>query len=217
MVRIIINVGAGDGNQCTKWLRIDKQLRVYAIDPEPKKFKSLRAAANSVHFRQRFFAYSMAIFSFNGMATFYHCNDPSSGSLLPFVKANVKKWKYPSGRRYFNTIEKSQVKTQRLDTFFAERKLNVVDMIKIEVQGYGLQVIKSIGRKIRGVKEVIVKVHTVNFDVYKDQSKKRDIITYMKSKGFDLYSTTPYSRNQEEFLRFRNQLFKFKISINYIE
>ena len=138
----------------------------------------------------------------------YCANDKSSCSILPFAgKESIKRWLYPPGRVFFRTTETVQVHAIRMDKFIIDRRLNRITFVRIESQGTGLDVVKSFGQQISKVMEFAIKVHTIPFDIYQNQTTKQELIDYLDKKGFSVYGAQKWSRDQEEIIWFVNRKF----------
>jgi hypothetical protein len=83
----------------------------------------------------------------------------------------------------------------------------IIDFIKIDTQGHDLNVIKSLGKYIKNVREILCEVQITNFELYKDQSNKNDLLSYMKENNFEIRKIQPWSHNQEENIWFINKNF----------
>ena len=203
----IIYIGAGKGSKCIEWLDSIKQSQVFAFEPHPKQFEHLLNKSKSWKYKNRLVPYRKAISHITSKSTFYHSNDISSSSLLPFDPDGIKKWKYPPATRYFKTINEETIQTLRLDSFINRMNIRIIDLLYIEGQGTELNILHSLGRKARSIKQIICKVHTIQFNKYKTQSTKDDVFKYLKKKNFVLKDFKSISNGQEELLLFQNGRF----------
>ena len=80
--------------------------------------------------------------------------------------------------------------------------------MKIDTQGHDLAVIKSLGEHIYKVKEIAAEIQVIDYELYKDAATKKDMVNYMKEKGFSIYYIQPWSHHQEENIWFTNNRFK---------
>lgn len=143
----------------------------------------------------------------NKSVNFYISNYLTSSSVLKFTSNQdvIKNWKYPPGSRYFNTVKILETPMIRLDTFFAKNKIKNVDFVRINSQGYCLQILHSLGSKIKNVKEFAIKVSVTKEDLYQNQSnRKDDVVNYLKNHNFRVSSIEKISYNQEEMIWFVN-------------
>ena len=132
---VFIDVGASDGRIWRSWFRLVPDAHIYAFEPQPKNFevmKEYQTAKSNVKM------YQTAISTSNSTSgvSFYISNDRNSSSLYPYNKDNIRKWKYPPGRRLFKTTETIKVPTMRLDTLIKKERLRYVDFVKVDTQGH---------------------------------------------------------------------------------
>ena len=57
------------------------------------------------------------------------------------------------------------------------------------------------------MREILCEVQITNFDLYKDQSTKNDLISHMKENNFEIRKVQSWSHNQEENIWFINKNF----------
>ena len=207
---IIFDIGAGDGKKCITWLEKFKDCLIYAFEPDPIQFKKLEETRNSAkkEFQNRFKIYNVAVWDSNGEVDFYVANDKSSSSVLPFVTDNIKKWKYPPGRYYFKTEEKIKVQSMRLDNVCKREQIKIIDFMRVDAQGCGTQIFKGLGKMIKYVKEIYLKVHVSPIKIYKGQSTREEIENLIRPGYFDSVHIEAYSREQEAWIRYHSDVWK---------
>jgi FkbM family methyltransferase len=83
-----------------------------------------------------------------------------------------------------NSEEKVEVK--RLETLIDEGKLPVPDVMKLDVQGYELEVLKGAGKYLNQVNYLIVEVSFKEY--YKKQALFLDIANYLASHNIGIYA-----------------------------
>jgi FkbM family methyltransferase len=85
----------------------------------------------------------------------------------------------------------------RLDTFCEINNISNVDMLCIDLQGYELNALKSMGSYLDSVKYIITEL---SIDpTYKDGSSALDVIKYLADRGFTYVSSTRYNYNMPDF------------------
>jgi FkbM family methyltransferase len=199
-MKVIIDVGASDGVYCNKWA-MNKNYNVYAFEPNPKSFNKISISTNLKK-------YQLAVSDNEGETNFYEANYTNSSSILPFT-VNTKKWKNPTpSAPELKTINTFKVNCIRLDNFLKENNISEIDFIKIDTQGHDLAVIKSLGDFIYNVKELVCEVQIVDYELYKNSSKKDDLMNYMKEKDFTVWKKQNWSQNQELNIWFTNNKYK---------
>ena len=208
---IIIDVGAGSGDRCLKWLQKHKDAIVYALEPDPRQYAKLEAMSKAIPRDQqtRLKVFNTAVWSFNGNIPFYVCNDTSSSSALPFVPENISKWKYPPARQHFKTIETITVPCITLEQLIKNEQIDVIDYLRIDAQGCAMHILNGLsGNRFRYIKEIYVKVNTTQFEIYRGQAPMKDIKDKLKKSFFNVKEAEPYSLQQECWLRFVSEVWE---------
>lgn len=201
----IFDIGAGDGTKSIQWLLDKDNVLVYAFEPDPRQFAKLIESRNALDAKdkRRIQIFNVAITNTkDNLVDLYVCNDQSSSSILPFVEENTTRWKYPPGRYFFKTIDVIKVPAVRLDDFMIAHSVQHIDFLCIEAQGVANKVLESLGpKKLRHVKEILCKVHAIDFDVYQNQAQEVAVCEYLQKNDFEIVNKENYSRNQERFIR----------------
>jgi FkbM family methyltransferase len=200
---LIFDIGASNGIFSKKY---SHNAIVYAF--EPNKTNIVKIRENCGHI-SNYNIIEKAVSDIEGEVDFYEANYTNSSSLLPFTD-EVSKWKNPTTTTpMLKTVNTYKVCTMCLDNFIEQENLQntTIDFIKIDTQGHDLNVIKSLGKYIKNVREILCEVQITNFDLYKDQSTKNDLISHMKENNFEIRKVQPWSHNQEENIWFINKNF----------
>lgn len=205
---IFIDIGASNGVKSLVWARKFPKAKIYAIEPHLSFFNQLDKQSKQY---PNMTCFQLAISNKNGKRPFYVSKDPACSSLLPFVRENMKKWRCPPGRSQFQTSEIVEIETKTLKQFLQEQRLKVVDLIKIDAQGHDLEILKSLGNYIQYIKEITCEVQITNFELYKDQSKKQDLLDFMEKNGFSIFKTKRWSYGQEENIWFTNNKYEKRL------
>ncbi len=207
--RVIIDVGAGKYTNYHRWLTENDKTVIYSFEPNIVLYNKLIQLRSGMleGCSSRLHIYNMAVVNTNDTKVQYHIsNDIGSSSTLPFVKENVLRWKYPIGKRQFETIDTISVDCISLERFFEDKKLLFVELLNIDTQGNGYDILDSLShRRYSSIKSVQVKVHTIDYELYPGQSKYEDVVRYLKSRYYKLSSVQSVSRDQESVLTFQSE------------
>ena len=127
---------------------------------------------------------------------------------------------YPGGCSYYQENEKinsaaarlypeatkRMLKATTLDTLIESRKYPIPDLIKMDVQGAELDIIKGAPKCISQTKDIILELQTVDYN--KGAPKAQEVIEYMSSIGFKCV-TPKFSANRfDADYHFRNERFE---------
>ena len=89
----------------------------------------------------------------------------------------------PEAPQYFNEKHKRVLKTATLDAVVRLKQFPLPDLIKMDVQGAELDVLKGASQVLQTVKHVILELQTVEYN--KGAPLKDTVIAYMDTIGFD--------------------------------
>ena len=208
---IFIDIGASNGCMCIPWIDKYPNSILYAFEPEKNNYLELKDNLKNYSNAN---ILNMAVSDTNGTKKFYVAGYTNSSSLLEFNDEEVDKFIIPDsvteqsvGGKALHTVETYDVETIRLDTFLNNNNIDVVDFMKIDVQGHDFDVFKSLGNRIKDIKEVVLEVPTTSFDVYKNSYKKKDVMKFMEDNGFKPYKIQSWTLGQEENIEFINTRF----------
>lgn len=156
---ILIDIGSCLGEFIDHFLDQNAGATVYAFEPLEVNFNFLKdkyKGNNNVH------VYKEAISNSTGIANFFIKENQhklgNDGCSLESSKSNVNSYNYVS------------VKTIKLSTFIKEKKINKIDVLKIDVEGSEYDIFSD----IEPFYEIIDKI------LYEDHSRK--VPTIIKSK-----------------------------------
>jgi FkbM family methyltransferase len=116
-----------------------------------------------------------------GVVSFYRVIDGNIGasSFFPF---NPKAKNYPDILAEGLQQQKIDVETVRLDDFMADVGVDSIDLLCMDVQEAAMQVLRSLGGKLRSVKYIIVELET--HPIYLGETLYKDVDRFLKRKGF---------------------------------
>mgnify|MGYP001263629321 CR=1 FL=1 len=76
-------------------------------------------------------------------------------------------------------------KTRSLDRIVQEAGFNEIDLLKLDVQGYELEVLKGFGEHIKKTEVIISEISLI--DIHKGVPLLRDVVNFMFDRGFVTY------------------------------
>jgi len=181
--KIYVDVGAAGGGWCSMWQKDPGDIDViYAFEPNRSTLKYLRKTASSC---KNIVVNEEAITNMDGVLTFYENNAFDTSSLLPFDEYGIKKYCQVTNQNLLKTNTTYEVKCVKLKTFMDRIGIDHIDFLKIDTQGQDLEVVKSLDDYIKRVKKVYLEVQVMDgYEIYKNQSKKQDVLNYMSNYNF---------------------------------
>jgi|GEM_PF-6428615 len=188
---LVIDVGAHDGSAFSIPYSQDPTVIVYAVEPNPQLAKHLKS-----YQRPNLHVFCMAFGEVDEVRPFYLNRNDQTSSLLT-ATCNGDWQSYQKDLELLQTIE---VTVKRLDTFLQEQQLTEIDLLKIDVQGAHLQVLKGAGTALHSICRIELEVQLQ--PLYNGSSTKEEILDYLTDRGFFLVRATPQTSGLEENLEF---------------
>jgi len=114
----------------------------------------------------------------NKVVKFYQNNDNFAGN--SYYRENPK---YSSAAEYlFDESSIVELTTITLDDLVANKFLNLPELIKIDVQGAELDILKGANKTLTTCKHLIIELRNVEYNI--GSPDKEEIINYLQTKGF---------------------------------
>lgn len=194
---ICIDVGANVGQTIDSLLKIFTNPTIHAFEPSTKTFKTLLSKA----FGDQVFLYNMALGKEIQKREFINYNESVLSSFLPLDSDEENRF------RLTGIDRKEIVEIDTLDRFYQRSNLNEIDLLKIDTQGFDLEVLLGAKEALhkRIIRNVLVELNFVK--MYKGQSSPEAIIGLLKE--FKILLVDYYEKeHQNETLAWCTALFK---------
>jgi len=182
-----LEIGSRDGfdtKQVADYWKLDPK-NCYIIEAHPDMYKEICEAY------PQFNTYHLAASDvdgtvvFNAVTTDNNYNSIGTSSVLD---CNV----------YNLTVNKIEVEAKTMFSFLNSVYLHAPDLVKIDVEGFTLQVLKGFGDKLKDVKAF--QIETEKFHMWKDQALHDEVVKFMEENGFTLKSKYDAWSNQYDCL-----------------
>ena len=166
----VIDVGANEGQTSLHLTRLFPDARFWAFEPNPVTLQRLRVAVAS---NPQITPVGVALGAHQMQANLQITGSSVNASLLPYDK--------PSGTDAVQNEATVQVTT--LDVFALEHDIVTVDLLKVDAQGYDLEVLKGADRLLREgrIHALVVEVNFVQ--MYAGQAWFYEIYDLAHSRG----------------------------------
>lgn len=202
LTQFIVDVGCSWNATKTLPLRTLLGLPVLFIDPDGDALDRVPALEGDVKVRG-------ALSTFNGETSFHFYGD-GTHSILTINTKDIHKFigghtGEPARREDWLPRKSISVPCYRLDTLLQEFNIDEVPFLTIDAQGHDLQVLKSLGNRIRSVWHFELEVQVTDFEIYIGQSALSEVLDYAAQEGFDLFLCQPQTFGQELNLLFSNR------------
>ena len=173
--QVYIDVGCRAGIYALKWAE-DRNKTVYAFEPEPVAYAELCKLAPP-----NMKVFPWAVCTRPGTFPFFVSSNPGASSLKPTVP----------GKCPYTVTSTVDVRTVRLDWFLADHGISKIECLKVDAQGSDLDVIESLGDRVRGVRCILIEAAKDGTEYYEGQCHASEVTAYLVRFGFKLTGTRP--------------------------
>jgi len=174
----VVDVGARRGLH-TRWGRFESLIGAIGFEADAEECALLNAAAASLPYPATFIPVGLG--SVDGaFGTLHICRQPGCSSL--FVPNEAFAREFP-GWPDMEVVKTMEIPLARMDTILRQRNLTA-DVVKIDVQGAELDVLRGMGDELLGTLVVELEVEFV--EQYLGQPLFHDVATFMDATGFAL-------------------------------
>lgn len=178
-IRTVFDVGANEGQSAREFLRRFPGARIFSFEPTPAIFERLRRFADD---QPLVTPVNKALGEAPGTATLNENAFHQTNSLLPAS---------PRSADYLgpNVVERQRtinVELTTLDSFCREARISRIDLLKLDVQGFELSVLKG-AREMLGSQRIGCLVLEVSFiPLYENQATLPDLLGLLSGQQYDL-------------------------------
>lgn len=183
---IIFDVGAHKGESILFFKNIYPSAQIYSFEPELTNFEELLKVAK----RNNTLAFNLAIAETDGEIPFFKQDISHLGGLLPINKESSDSLGYAKSAKNEPLI----VNAISLDSFCQQNNIDYINLLKIDVQGYEVGVLKGALHILKNVDCCTVEVSL--YDFYQNNSSPfLEIERLMTESGFNIWDFSKISKN----------------------
>ncbi|MCK9201488.1 MAG: FkbM family methyltransferase [Gallionella sp.] len=136
-----VDVGSAGGMQ-PHWRSYEGVVDFYLFEPHQESYEKLKALFSDSPYADLFHVLPIGLAAAGGERTLHMLNCPTGSSLYPVNPAS--EFASPDNS-YIYPIREVQIQTRCLDEVLSEQKVTDVDIIKLDVQGAELEILKGLG------------------------------------------------------------------------
>ena len=170
--KVIIDIGANEGQFAMKIGAVFPNSKIYCFEPLKKAFEQLKSTFSS---NTRIVVHNLGLGEVNEERQIFRNEYSPSSSILEMLDLHKSNFDYA-----VNTTAE-EISIRKLDGIFPG-EIGKPLLIKIDVQGYEMHVLKG-GESVINQADVII-IETSFYHLYKDQPLFEDIYDYLKCRGF---------------------------------
>ncbi len=178
---VVMEAGASGGEDTVEWARVNGVTKIYAFEPEPKSFETLKtktAPFNNVSLS------SLGLGKQKGEHTFYistNENAPGSLGVSSSIKEPLEHLSFHPGIKF---EESCTIQIVNLDQWAAEHHVEAIDIAWLDMQGGEFDVLASSPRMLATMKVIFTEVSLK--PMYKDAPLYMEFRKWLESNGFEV-------------------------------
>jgi tetratricopeptide (TPR) repeat protein len=180
---LIIDIGTRDGDDANYLYKELLGTKVIAVDANPKCYQITKNKYPWMH------TYQCAVADKDGETTFTQVTDNNIeilGTSSVFSKDTSID---PPASFYKGKTQEITVPTSRVDTLLVKTgDAGVIDVVKIDTEGYSWQVLQGFGERLKDVK--VFHIETESVQLHPDHVTGDKVADFMRSNGFVLVDTS---------------------------
>ena len=136
-----VDVGSAEGLQ-PHWRSYEGIVDFYLFEPHQESYGKLKSLFSDSPYAKLFHILPIGLSEFGGERTLYMLNCPTGSSLYPI---NTKSEFASPDNSYVYPIREVRIQTDSLENVLNREKVGCVDLIKLDVQGTELEVLRGMG------------------------------------------------------------------------
>lgn len=195
-IDIIFDIGSRDCCQSLEMSDWFPESKIFAFEPVDSNADWCQKSIND---RNNIQFFKSVISKIDGVVSFYEVTNGNIGASSLLQKND--------GHAYGSSYQQKEtfVQSIRGDSFLSKNNIDELDLIWMDVQGSEIEVLDSFGECLKSVKAIHTEVGLS--EVYQKSTLKKDLIEYLKQKGFTLKKSISNPLNIEEDCIFINNKF----------
>jgi FkbM family methyltransferase len=173
---VVYDIGANVGTWSLLVKALFPQVQVQAFEPIEKhqiKFLENTRYLNNIQL------HNIALGSEEGSAIVKITDFSDASSMLELSEEGKCRWN-------LNKVDEKKVQLSTLDSWVIKNQIPWPDIIKMDVQGYEIEVLKGSSQCLKHAKAVFSEVSFQEF--YQRQALFHNLVTYMAEHGFKIYA-----------------------------
>ena len=182
---IIFDIGAHEGESINRFRNLFENPIIHSFEPQSQIFEKLR---NKNKKDKNLFLNNFGLSTEQGSEEIFVNSNTAASS---YLNINNKDKFF----RSLKTIQKEKTKIDTFDNYCNKIKVDLIDLVKIDVQGYEEKVLKGALKSLDKV--LLIEIEIVFVNLYEKHSSFYHIENILKKYNFELYSLSSISLNRE--------------------
>ena len=184
---VCLDVGANKGQTIDSLRKAFRDPYIYAFEPSTKTFEILK----SKKFGERIFLYNKALGKKRQNREFINYNRHTLSSFLPLDSDEENRFREEA------VNNKEIVEVETIDGFLQHENIGDVDLLKIDTQGFDLEVLLGARNALQSgaIRNVLIELNFVR--MYEGQCSPEDIVSILKEN--DIFLIDYYEKERQNY------------------
>lgn len=200
-VEIVIDVGSNKGQFLLLTENFFECKKIYSFEPIEEFFEMQK---NFFKYKNNISFFNFALGEKTTKNTFYITKRKDSSSFFK-INESIK------SNDDYKIIEKKEIQIHSLDEIMVNENLNGSILLKIDVQGYELEVLKGSVETLKKIKYIIVEIS--DSEIYKNQALSNNVINFLENNNFTFYKENKSSKIKKSNFTQKDVLFVNKTNL----
>lgn len=205
----IFDVGANSGQSISRYREKFSNCIVTSFEPNPETFKLLEKNWGGV---PGITLSTIALTNYIGHASFYATRVSEASSLLQPTERMIE---LSSEHKYDH--EKIDVATTTLDQYSEINGIEHIDILKIDVQGSELDVLKGAEKLLQAGKISSIYSEITLAETYRNQSRFVDIVSFLNNHNYEIWDISSFLYTRNDRVWAANMTFLHASAANRVE
>ena len=176
---VIFDVGANIGTIAQKYRHLFPGATIYAFEPFPDVFHELIQRMSG---DKRIILCKLALGSAQAKRSLKVNANSATNSLLETEQSAATYW----GAGLMDTTRTVEVPVSTIDEFCRERRVETIDILKMDTQGTELEVLKGAAGMLSDARIHVIYTEMLVAPSYKGQSKPHELMAFLDGFGYEL-------------------------------
>jgi FkbM family methyltransferase len=177
---VIFDVGAHIGETAHRYRKLFPEASIHCFEPFPASFERLKAAVLGV---RGVTAHALALSDSSGAAFLNVNRGVQTSSLLATDSTAASYW----GGGLLDTQGRIEVATDTIDSFCATHLIERIDVLKLDVQGAELSVLRGASRMLQASAVDVVYMEMIIAPTYVGQRPLHEYLAFFADRGYSLF------------------------------
>ena len=179
----------------------------HCFEASPINFDVLKKNIKNLNFKNKYYLNNIGLGYEEGKGFINHTDETSSSTINDFnfnskyLKRKLKVLNIKNDKKFFKKIP---IKITNLDNYINEKKINKIDILKIDTEGYEYNIIRGLSQNYKIIKFIYFEHHYD--DMIKKNYKFNNINQILRNFGFQkVFKSKMYFRKSFEYI-YENKL-----------